>query len=411
MTTSSAAITPAPFKPATRHLLGWGLAAVGAALAWPGGPAALLGAALVLAGTALALRRTAGAGAGATGTADTNETSDTLGASQGPNPANAARAAIALAAGRTGADAMVATVVPVWSRQLEVTRDAAADGLSGILDQFSQMSTALNTLVTDIQGYAVTAEPGAVDQSVRRESPALEALLAPSRRAFQQRDAAMTELNRCGQALVELQQLAKQTREIARHTRLVAFNASIEANRGHRGSEGGAANGGSQAVAAELRNVATRMAESGERVDQVVTELLAGIRQAGREGGIHDTSEEELRLELDLKAREALAALLGGLGSALKGSQSVQETSRALSDQLEAIFMHFQFGDRISQMLSIVANDMNNFTEWVAANPRATPSDAAAWLTALEASYTMDEQRSTHHGNVHVEQSAGVEFF
>ena len=46
-----------------------------------------------------------------------------------------------------------------------------------------------------------------------------------------------------------------------------------------------------------------------------------------------------------------------------------------------------------------------------AANPRATPSDAAAWLTALEASYTMDEQRSTHHGNVHVEQSAGVEFF
>jgi len=47
----------------------------------------------------------------------------------------------------------------------------------------------------------------------------------------------------------------------------------------------------------------------------------------------------------------------------------------------------------------------------VAENPRATHSDAAEWLAALEASYTMDEQRSTHHGNVVVEKSAGVEFF
>jgi methyl-accepting chemotaxis protein len=62
-------------------------------------------------------------------------------------------------------------------------------------------------------------------------------------------------------------------------------------------------------------------------------------------------------------------------------------------------------------MLSIVANDMTHFAQWVAENPRATHTDATAWLTALEASYTMDEQRSTHHGNVHVEQSAGVEFF
>lgn len=330
-----------------------------------------------------------------------------------PTPAGAARMAIAQAAGRQGAEVMVASVVPVWARQMEVTRDAASEGLSGILDQFSQMSQSLNTLVNDIQSHTVTAEPGAVDQSVRRESPALQALLAPSRRAFEQRDAAVAELSRCAQALGELQQLAKQTREIARHTRLVAFNASIEANRSQRGAPGTGkpADGGSQAVAGELRHVATRMAQAGERVDDVVAQLLAGIRQASREGELADTQDEELRLELDLKAREALTALLGGLGSALQSSHSVQDTSRALSEQLEAIFMHFQFGDRISQMLSIVANDMDHFADWVARNPRATQSDAAAWLTALEASYTMDEQRSTHHGNVNVAASAGVEFF
>jgi methyl-accepting chemotaxis protein len=47
----------------------------------------------------------------------------------------------------------------------------------------------------------------------------------------------------------------------------------------------------------------------------------------------------------------------------------------------------------------------------VAHNPTATQSDAAEWLAALESSYTMDEQRSHHHGNVHVKRSSGVQFF
>jgi methyl-accepting chemotaxis protein len=414
MTTSPATLAPVPSRLISHApFAGWALAALGAALAWPGGLLGLLGAALVLAGTALALRMPRPTEPGE----ETPSNDVPASQNQHPNgpasstPGDSARAAIAQAAGRVGAEVMVSTVVPVWSRQMEVTRDAAAEGLSGILDQFSQMSATLNTLVSDIQGYAVTAEPGAVDQSVRRESPALEALLAPSRRAFAQRDTAVAELSRCAEALSELQQLAKQTREIGRHTRLVAFNASIEAHRGKTGQGSPGAESGSQAVAVELRTVATRMAEAGERVDQVVTQLLNGIRKLSRESAIGDTSEEELRLELDLQARQALAALLGGLGSALQGSGSVQDASRALQDQLEAIFVHFQFGDRISQMLSIVANDMTQFAAWVAANPRATYSDASAWLTALEASYTMDEQRSSHHGNVHVEQSAGVEFF
>jgi methyl-accepting chemotaxis protein len=415
MTTSPATLAPVPSR-LIRHapFAGWALAALGAALAWPGGLLGLLGAALVLAGTALALRTAPppeSRETSAAGDAEATTSGQNQNRPASSTPGDSARAAIAQAAGRVGAEVMVSTVVPVWSRQMEVTRDAAAEGLSGILDQFSQMSATLNTLVSDIQGYAVTAEPGAVDQSVRRESPALEALLAPSRRAFAQRDTAVAELSRCAEALSELQQLAKQTREIGRHTRLVAFNASIEAHRGKTGQGSPGAESGSQAVAVELRTVATRMAEAGERVDQVVTQLLNGIRKLSRESAIGDTSEEELRLELDLQARQALAALLGGLGSALQGSGSVQDASRALQDQLEAIFVHFQFGDRISQMLSIVANDMTQFAAWVAANPRATYSDASAWLTALEASYTMDEQRSSHHGNVHVEQSAGVEFF
>jgi methyl-accepting chemotaxis protein len=391
MTASSATLTDSSAAPAGPQVqpgasawqrpLGWALMLGAAAAVWPGGWTALLGLLMAAVGVHLALK---------------------------PAARQASTVEVPTVGGRVGAEVMVSEVVPVWSRQMEVTRDAATEGLSNILQVFTQMSDALYTLTQNLATFEISAAPGAVHEAVGREAQALTTLTAASQRAFDQRDAAVAELSRCGDALGELQQLAKQVREIARHTRLVAFNASIEANRSRGGSSG---EGGSQAVAVELRTLATRMGETGDRVERVVLALQSSIRKARQTGEVQDTTPEELRLEIDIHARDALRVLLGTMGAALQGSHSVQEASVTLREQLEAVFIHFQFGDRVSQMMSIVANDMSNFARWVAEHPRATQSDAAEWLTALEASYTMDEQRSSHHGNVHVEQSTGVEFF
>jgi len=318
---------------------------------------------------------------------------------------------------RQGADLMVAKVVPVWARQLDITRDAAASGLAELLESFSQISMVLNALCNNLSSFSVSASPGAVDKAVRVEGPALEKLTAASMRAFAERDAALNELGRCAEGLIELKQLAKQSRELARHTRLVAFNASIEANRlsiGAGVSSGGldkARHGGSLAVAVELRMLATRLAETAEKTERAVNTLAEPVSKARREGHVASTSTEVLQLEIDVAARQAMAALLAALGSSMQSSGEVKQAAESLTQQIEATFMHFQFGDRISQMLSIITTDMNNLTRWVASNPRAAHADAAQWLAALESSYTMDEQRSTHHGNVHVDQGSAVEFF
>ena len=115
--------------------------------------------------------------------------------------------------------------------------------------------------------------------------------------------------------------------------------------------------------------------------------------------------------ELELAARQALAALMGAMGGALRSSGEVKAAAQTLGSQLEETFVNFQFGDRLAQMLDIVARDMQNFAHWVGANPYATQSDAADWLAKLEASYTMEEQRSQHHGNVHIDRGSEIEFF
>lgn len=307
--------------------------------------------------------------------------------------------------GRVGAEVMVSQVVPVWSRQMEVTRDVASEGLAQLLENFSGVSGALGELSSSLDSFSPTAAPGAADEAVQSQSPAMDALLAPSERAFRQRDEAVAVLGRCADTLAELQQQAKAAHEISRHTRLVAFNASIEAHRS------GAGAGGSQAVANELRDLAARMAATGEAVHRLVSQLSTAVNSARRVGEIDDTAPDELRLELQIRAREALSAMLGSLGTSLAGTRAMKESADTLRNQLDEAFVNFQFGDRVSQMLSIVGNDMSNFAAWVSTHPHATQTDAAEWLEALSASYTMEEQRAHHHGNVHVDRGSEIEFF
>lgn len=307
--------------------------------------------------------------------------------------------------GRVGAEVMVSQVVPVWGKQIDVTRQAAADGLASLLDCFARMAGALGSLSDNLEHFAPSVDAGALDGALDGASGPLAALLAPSRRAFAQRDEAVAELSRCAEAVDELRQLGRTAREIGKHTRLVAFNASIEAHRG------GSDLAGAQAVANETGMLAERMAEVGERIERLVSRLERALSAQRLRAEVSDTTPDELQLELQLRAREALGGLLGGLGGALHGSGALKEASASLQQQLEETFVHFQFGDRLSQMLSIVGNDMANFARWVAAHPYATQSDAAEWLANLEASYTMEEQRSQHHGNVHIDRGSEVEFF
>ena len=394
MNTSSAALTDdrLPDAPVNADRLAWFWLAVAvltsAGLAWNGGLLGSLGSGLAAGLAVLATRRLPPR----SGTGE-------------PGPANVLEPVVT---GRVGAEVMVSQVVPVWSRQMEATRDSVNDGLGVLLGSFSEMSGALGTLSDTLMATGPAAAPGSIAAAVESQAPALAALLAPSERAFQQRDAAVAVLADCADSLGQLQHQAKQAREIARHTRLVAFNASIEAQRSRQGS---LLAGGSQAVANELRDLSDRMAAAGDGIDRLVLKLGAQVAGARRQGETHDTTPEELRLELDCRAREALQLMLGSLGAALQGTSAMRELSATLQQQLDNTFINFQFGDRVSQMMSIVANDMLDFARWVAAHPHASQTDAAQWLEALEASYTMDEQRAQHHGNVHVDRGSEIEFF
>jgi methyl-accepting chemotaxis protein len=305
-----------------------------------------------------------------------------------------------------GLATMVHQVVPAWREQIGVSRTTNQDGMAELLSTFSTISGMLNELNSLFSEFEPNVAPGAVGQAIDAQRPAIDLMLAPIERAFRQRDALLEQLSLCASAAARLQQLSKEVRSVGAHTRLVAFNASIEANRGQA-----AQLGGQSSVASEIRTLSEKVVSLCDQFDDQLRPLYDACRHSRQEGLLTDTTVEELRMEAELKARQALQSLLQSLGACAGGASKVQNFSRDLNHHMELMFTHFQFGDRVEQMLDIIGKDMNRFVAFTRDNPQPSALDVQNWLKQLEKSYTMSEQRSQHHGTEHVNVGSQVDFF
>jgi hypothetical protein len=136
--------------------------------------------------------------------------------------------------------------------------------------------------------------------------------------------------------------------------------------------------------------------------------LYEACRLTRKEGLLSDTTVDELHVEAQLRAKPAL---LHSLEGSVDGASKVQNFSRDLNHHLALVFTHFQFGDRVEQMLGIIPKDMNRFVALTKDKPQPNAQDAQSWFKQLEKSPPMTEQRSQHQGTEHVNVGSQVDLF
>jgi methyl-accepting chemotaxis protein len=306
----------------------------------------------------------------------------------------------------SGSRLMVGQVVPVWRRQLEMARVATEVGFESMLETFVRLSHGLSDVADRAEKLSPAQDAGTADQLLNDRPEVIETLLAPVSKVLAQHERVAVQLSESSHALAGLAQMAKDMKGFARHTRMVAMNASIEANRisHERG-------GGFDAVAKEVRTLGARCDELSEQIHAHVASLNQKIKPLRRDAELQDSSAEEMQLELRTSARVAMESLVGDIGRSMTSSRELREASSKVRDDLDQVLMGFQSGDRVSQMMAILANDMARLADWNAGPAQAKMADATEWLAALDKSYTMEEQRTQHHGNVRIETGASVDFF
>jgi methyl-accepting chemotaxis protein len=224
------------------------------------------------------------------------------------------------------------------------------------------------------------------------------------REAKDARKEMVSKIEEMAQTIVQLQGMSEEVAAIANQTNMLALNAAIEAAHAREHGKGFAI------VAEEVRKLSEKSGSMGQRI----TEQVSGVNRILQDSLVfaHSFAEEDERFitETEAKIQNCVIRVHGSVEGLSGLATQMAAANENVQQGLSQALVHFQFQDRVSQILRTVIQDMERLSEWVEHNPSAL--EAETWLADLERTYTTEEQVAIHKGtDVQAPGSSEITFF
>ena len=297
----------------------------------------------------------------------------------------------------------VVSLLPIWSRQIETSRQQTEDAIVALTARFAaivqRIEAALNTSGTGSQ------------QDARAEAERSRgdlALVIDSLRAIQQsRNELVGQIRVLTDYTAELHKMATEVDQIGFRTNILSLNAAIEA--AHAGESGK----GFAVVATEVRALSNAARDTGKQITKKVGLINEALLQIGRTNEEVATRDEQAVQASDEKIRAVIARFESSTQALTASAQQSHVESSAIKGEICESLVALQFQDRVGQILAQVVTSMNELS----AKAAYATAEEAAQLAKEHAdqmlgTYTTEEQKQNHQGieSREVEQSA-VTFF
>jgi methyl-accepting chemotaxis protein len=312
-----------------------------------------------------------------------------------------------------GLQALGTDVLPVWSRQIELSRAQMEEAVCELTAQFAGIVEKLEAAVGASGSAAKDLEGGGTTVSVFATCETrLNEVVSSLKAAMENKRTMLTEVNGLLDFIVELKQMAVDVAGIADQTNLLALNAAIEAARA------GEVGRGFAVVADEVRKLSTLSKETGTRISakvETISKAISGAVRAADQTAANEAqsvtrSEEAIDLVLH-DFRQVTESLI-------ESSGVLRAQSAGIKDEISDAMVQLQFQDRVSQVLSHVRDHIGSVParlEHSYADIRhggsLIPLDAQFILEELQSTYAMAEERDIHSGAAAQSQQQEDDFF
>jgi methyl-accepting chemotaxis protein len=300
-------------------------------------------------------------------------------------------------ASHDGLESVCRSVLPVWSGQIEVARSLTEESITSLAARFADISQRVARAVSSARDGA-TEEGGLVELfgASQRE---LDDIVASLRAALATKETLLHEVMTLAGLTEQLQEMAQDVGNIAKQTNLVALNAAIEAARA------GEIGRGFAVVADEIRKLSSLSGDTGKRIGETVDTVNSAIastlaisRRYAEQDEVTVNNSSQVIEQVIQRFRNATTALFDS-------SHELRQESQSVGQEIAQVLVDLQFQDRVSQVLSLVRNDLEKLHGSLAEGLRdggaghpSTALDADAWLEQLACTYTMPELHDVHRG-------------
>jgi methyl-accepting chemotaxis protein len=241
-------------------------------------------------------------------------------------------------------------------------------------------------------------------QSLASGQATLEGLVDALREARTTRTEFLAGIAEMALTITTLEEMSTEVAAIANQTNLLALNAAIEAAHAREHGKGFAV------VADEVRKLSERSGATGLKI----SEQVAGV---SRTLDASLVSAKDFTDRDDAFIQEAENKIHSVLSNFQQVAESISNSTRGMAlanthvqAGISEALIHFQFQDRVSQILQTVVLDMEKLSNQLDRDPSGLQLEK--WLDDLESTYTTQEQIAIHKGiETEAPASSEITFF
>ena len=291
-------------------------------------------------------------------------------------------------------------IVPVWARQAEAARWQTEQAVMGLTGRFATMQAELRRAsgLSGMEGTQV------VRTALGAAEDTLLSLVQALRDAKEARHELVVQIHLMAQTTGQLHEMSAEVASIANQTNMLALNAAIEAAHAREHGKGFAV------VAEEVRKLSERSGAMGTRISERIESVSRILEGSLAFAGTFEERDETFIAEAEGQIRKVVAGFHDSVAELHTMAEGMKGANDTVQDGIAEALVHFQFQDRVSQILRTVIADMESLTARLADEP--TPLEADVWLAKLERTYTTGEQLAIHRGAAaHAPETSDVTYF